>query len=680
MESVALRHRPLWSALFGLITLLGLAFVLARTTSANRKVSAGGAKGCEASLSTMVRLLEELIASLIRGHQSQPVGREDLFCLQRAQVYYQALLARDDPSPELRSRAHRVLGQISMDQNNLREAELNLLCAQTLLGQLSRGGLDDPISLRFSQAETANQLAYLGALNQDLPRARDLGTLAVQDLSELIRIDPRIEFGSELSLALLNLALICLNQGDEEEAAPLLESAISTLRDLGRSLPEEPVLLLRLIDVQQLLTGVYWNLGHREEARKQCLASLETLEQIRRDGQHTITLEFCLAERLARQNLEEVAGMAPGSATLRSNRQSPEQSPWTWRWNPLLSDGKTIPFHTLTKGHRQADFEQQEALLLSFSWSYDGWWRAIMAEVIRLVAGHIRLIVLVPDLVAQRKLEHDLRRDGVDPSTILFVHITSENPWIRDYGPVSIRTESGIQWIDAVYRLDANDRVPRTLAAELGVPRIRVPVSLEGGNLLWNGKGLGLSTTSLLEANRGLGHDDSLVNRTLQRLCGADEVIYLEPLEGTASNHVDWFAAFTAPNVVVIAEGDETDPVNREILDRNARRLSGLATACGPLKVVRIPMPPRIKGAPLATFTNVVFANGVLLVPDWSWVSETMRQSVKETYERLLPAWQIVMIESDALGNNRGSLRCATVNLDFPKDCDGLPFADWPSR
>ena len=108
----------------------------------------------------------------------------------------------------------------------------------------------------------------------------------------------------------------------------------------------------------------------------------------------------------------------------------------------------------------------------------------------------------------------------------------------------------------------------------------------------------------------------------IKKQFGATDLIYLEPLAGEATGHVDMFATFTAPDTVVIGEcSQREDPVNAAILDRNAQRLAGVRTACGPLNVVRIPVSKTntlpFEDDPDAyvwhTYTNVVYANQVLL-------------------------------------------------------------------
>jgi agmatine/peptidylarginine deiminase len=195
------------------------------------------------------------------------------------------------------------------------------------------------------------------------------------------------------------------------------------------------------------------------------------------------------------------------------------------------------------------------------------------------------------------------------------------------------------------------------------LPSVRTRIAFDGGNLLTNGRGLCLATTQLLERNREFGYPDKYVTATVQRLFGADETVYLEKLEGEKTGHVDLFAAFTAPDTVVVGDYSGVDPVNAAILDRNAERLSKVVTASGLLRVVRLPMPPRGGDDFGGSYTNVLFANGVLLVPSWPNLPRETEDRVMATYRRLLPDWDVVGIDVGNLMSHGGALRCVSLPL-----------------
>jgi len=176
----------------------------------------------------------------------------------------------------------------------------------------------------------------------------------------------------------------------------------------------------------------------------------------------------------------------------------------------------------------------------------------------------------------------------------------------------------------------------------------------------------------LLRMNRDLGYDENHVANTIKRVFGASEIVYLDTLHDERTGHVDLFAAFTDANTIVVGDYGDTDPVNAAILDRNAERLSKVVTASGPLRVVRLPMPPRGKGHFGGTYTNVVFANGVLLVPTYPDSPRAMEEQVMATYHRLLPGWDVIGIDATALVPFGGALRCVSLALHRTRSARGV--------
>jgi agmatine/peptidylarginine deiminase len=82
-----------------------------------------------------------------------------------------------------------------------------------------------------------------------------------------------------------------------------------------------------------------------------------------------------------------------------------------------------------------------------------------------------------------------------------------------------------------------------------------------------------------------------------------------------------------------------------------------------PLKVVRIPMPPRGQHIFGGSYTNVVFANGVLFVPSFGEIDPEGHRKAVRIYQQLLPTWKIVSVDSRAWILISGSVHCLTKNL-----------------
>jgi agmatine/peptidylarginine deiminase len=179
---------------------------------------------------------------------------------------------------------------------------------------------------------------------------------------------------------------------------------------------------------------------------------------------------------------------------------------------------------------------------------------------------------------------------------------------------------------------------------------------------LGNGADVCCVAQSQLDWNQQLGIEQPHVTTTLQRLTGAKELVYLEPLVGEPTEHLDWFLTFPSPDTVVVGQYRSEDPVNARLLDRHAKLLSRVKTRNRPLRVERIPMPPRGEDYFGGTYTNVIYANGVLLVPTWPNADAANREALA-VYRRLLPDWDVIGIDCEQLVKREGALHCATRNI-----------------
>jgi agmatine/peptidylarginine deiminase len=188
-------------------------------------------------------------------------------------------------------------------------------------------------------------------------------------------------------------------------------------------------------------------------------------------------------------------------------------------------------------------------------------------------------------------------------------------------------------------------------------------VILDGGNLLSNGTGLFLATTSLIDENQPLDYDREQLEAVLDEYLGCTRIEFLETLVGEPTRHVDMFATFTDANTVVVGAYDSrVDPVNARILDRNAACLAAVEWQHGPLRVVRVPMPPKNDGV-WRTYTNVIFANGVLLVPVYPRIDPEGDRVALETFRHLLPDWDVVGIDAGGIAQRGGALHCISMNV-----------------
>jgi len=315
------------------------------------------------------------------------------------------------------------------------------------------------------------------------------------------------------------------------------------------------------------------------------------------------------------------------------------------------------------------EFEQHDLLLVAWPTvhPHDDIYAThsqIISDIMTAVEDQIEVAVITKDEASREEASRVLFAANTVRPRHRFLQAPTETIWVRDYGPIVAKSfYGGYEMIDTVYRhkkYKELDDVPSAINGSLGLPLIDTPIVMENGNLASNGAGLCVASQKLVIEN---GESEAQATKLLRKYLGAEQVVYMENMIGEPTGHVDIFLTFTAPDTVVVGQYARSyDPENADILDRNAHRLEGLNTACGPLKVHRIPMLKRPDGR-WRTFTNVVFANGVLLVPAYG---ERYREEEKQAlalYRSLLPTWKVIDIDCSKLIQSDGALHCATMNV-----------------
>lgn len=344
--------------------------------------------------------------------------------------------------------------------------------------------------------------------------------------------------------------------------------------------------------------------------------------------------------------------------------------------SPSAADNLLVPFEAEPPELRlPAEFEPQKAIVFAPDLRLDGVDGATFAAIFKALENKVRLVAVLPEDYDLEQFHSAMTSHGVGRDAIRLIRLPYNSSWIRDYGPIFVENRKRLLAADTEYRFTTrfdDDRIPAGVASHFHTNATASPLLIEGGNLLSNGKGLCVTTTAVIrdnssgfDAKRGHGHDynEALVTELMRRHFGCEEVIYLEPLAGEGTSHVDMFTVFTSADTVVVGQyHPAVDPVNAELLDRNAERLSSVVVDGRPLRVVRIPMPTNRDGV-WRTYTNVLFANGTLLVPSYPGVDPEAERAAVEIYRRLLPDWNVVAIDISTLIRKGGGLHCLAVNV-----------------
>ncbi len=332
-----------------------------------------------------------------------------------------------------------------------------------------------------------------------------------------------------------------------------------------------------------------------------------------------------------------------------------------------------------------ADYEPQRAILISVCELLPTH-EKVFLQILEACEGHIEVGVLVNDKKQLIDTVRLLMKQNREFPHVKFYHLDLDTIWLRDFGPRIAQLASGSVSFDFLYEgtRPRDEKMPKAWSDLTGERYHAVPWTMQGGNLLFNGKGLALTTERIFDDNHIRfkkllpGTDPEverreMVIREFRKECNLSQIVVLEPLRNEATRHVDMFAAFVADDHVLVSQlARGGDPVNAALLDRNAEKLKRVELGDGrKLKVTRVPTPPR-EGKFWSTFTNVIFANDLILLPALSSDQNAYVERAVSIYKSLLPKHEVVVIDTSSLKKLEGSVHCMSINV--PK------FASLPSR
>ncbi|MGQ0797038.1 MAG: agmatine deiminase family protein [Methanobacteriota archaeon] len=319
-----------------------------------------------------------------------------------------------------------------------------------------------------------------------------------------------------------------------------------------------------------------------------------------------------------------------------------------------------------------AEWERHDACYMAWPCKPETWFgyekeaKASYAEVAKAIDRFEHVIMLVPP-----RQVHEARA-SLGPR-IELVQIELDDSWIRDNGPIFVRSASGRLavvhfafngWGERYMPYEKDAAVPAILANELGLPCYHAPMVLEGGSISVDGEGTLLTTEScLLNPNRNPRLSREGIEKLLVSYLGVRKVLWLR--QGMAASvvdgHIDGIVAFVAPRTVVAAIARDPSDPNYPILKENRERLEGMTDAKGhSLEIMELPLPTRRMLGDhrvATTYVNFYLANGGVVAPIFGERSDAIAlAALRDAF----PDRDVVGIRGEYIGVGGGVIHCIT--------------------
>ena len=329
-----------------------------------------------------------------------------------------------------------------------------------------------------------------------------------------------------------------------------------------------------------------------------------------------------------------------------------------------------------------AEWEPQAGVLLAWPHAQTDWAErltdveAAFAALICAIARHEPVLICVADAAVRARATRLLIAAGADANRCRFIEIEYDDTWLRDSGPITLRSADGFRLMDfrftgwgGKFAASRDDRVIEGLAArELfrNADHRRVDWALEGGAIESDGTGTILTTWRCLHQR----HPEQSREQMTRLLCdklGARRVLWLERgyLQGDDTDaHIDTLARFAPEDAIVFQSCDDrTDPHFDELAAMRAE-LAGLRTAAGqPYRLHPLPWPRPIfdDGRRLAaSYANYLIVNGAVLMPAYGDPADAEAVRIIAAAH---PGRAVIAVPCRSLIWQNGSLHCLTMQL-----------------
>ncbi|MES2071925.1 MAG: agmatine deiminase family protein [Pseudomonadota bacterium] len=313
--------------------------------------------------------------------------------------------------------------------------------------------------------------------------------------------------------------------------------------------------------------------------------------------------------------------------------------------------------------------------------------------------------------------------------TLIIQHVN--DLWSRDTGPVFVKgTDSKIYgvnfnfngwgqenvstgltgWIKDTQKaangvvdqdIDGDKKVASFISNKLSVPEIKTWVTMEGGGIEINGRGLAVATDScIINNNRNPGKARADFEAEIKRVLGVEKLIWVPGVKAQeiTDDHIDFSARFSDDNTIIYnwdgGTVSATDPspshdarIKAALVEYQSQvagwsaadKLKYLGSATASLNLVELPQPKiaLVQNAVSSRNTTVSMtkrndfaktfgagyigyyeANNCILMAQFgdSDLDKAAFNSLRQRY----PERIIIQITTDGIGNGGGTIHCAT--------------------
>ena len=295
-----------------------------------------------------------------------------------------------------------------------------------------------------------------------------------------------------------------------------------------------------------------------------------------------------------------------------------------------------------------AEFEPMEGVLIRYSFG-------ISYQIIAEMAEDVEVVTIVANTAEQNYVISQYQSHGVNLDHCSFLIAPTESYWTRDYGPwfiINGNNEQGI--VDHIYNRPRpnDDQIPLKFGNWRGVPVYGMSLVHAGGNYMTDGQGIAVSTDLIFDDDENPGLTQEELEQIAEEYLGITTYHVVPDVLGAYIQHIDCWAKFLAPDIIMIIEVSSGHSQYDEI--EEAVEYFEAQTSCygTPYQV------ERVYTHPSEPYINSLILNDKVLVPitGSAWDDEAI-----ESYQNALPGYEVLGFTGSWVSTD--ALHCRTMGI-----------------
>ena len=302
-----------------------------------------------------------------------------------------------------------------------------------------------------------------------------------------------------------------------------------------------------------------------------------------------------------------------------------------------------------------AEFEPMQAVTIRYP-------LGIPTSLVKQLSERTKVYVIVSSS-QQNSARNTFQNAGCNMSNITYYNMTTDSYWVRDYGPWYIFNDLEPAIVDNVYnRPRQNDNmVPVYMGQQLGLDVYGMNLTHTGGNMMEDGRGVGVSDELILQEN---SNNETNVRNKMRNYLGIDPYhITIDP-QGDYIAHVDCWGKLLAPDKILVAQLPTSNSHYADY-EEVAEFFANTNCCWGyPYKVYRVYEPG---GNTVAPYTNSLIVNNTVFVP--LGTDNTYNNNALAVYQNAMPGYEIIGVTNNNYSTgwqNTDALHCRTRGvMDF---------------